>query len=161
MHLIAYVSDYIHTTANIDDVLNNIVIAARRDNADMSITGVLFYMNGRFVQILEGDKDNLNDLVQIIKDDPRHKNFKILIDRPVLKRGFNDWHMEVMHLRAGKTFSRDYIETIMHAFENMMILQSDTLAEFYKSLMEERIEKPSLIDRLKNLLCLRRKIMIV
>ena len=160
MHLIAYVSDYIHTFKDIDDVLNDIIITARRRNAEIKVTGVLFYMDGKFLQILEGEKSALDELLLDIENDTRHGNFKILIDRPLSKRGFKDWQMEPIHLKAGKEFSHHYIEAITSTFENMMILESDTLAEFYKSFLQEKRKPLSFVEKIKNFLFPRRKIMV-
>lgn len=148
MHLIAYISDYIQTSKKIDDVLNDIIITARLRNAEINVTGVLFYMEGKFLQILEGQESDLRDLLDDIQKDPRHENFQVLIDRPLGERGFNDWHMEPIQLKAGKEFSHHYIKTITSAFENMMILESDTLADFYRSFLEEsRSKKAGLVSR--------------
>lgn len=152
LNLTVYVSDAVETSDNIDDVINDITVSARLKNAEVGVTGVLFYMDGRFLQILEGKPEDVQERIDIIKDDPRHENFEILIDTQIEKRGFKDWNMEGVYLKAGKEFSRDYIRTITRSFANIMVPESDVLADFYKSLMQEKTYSLSFLERIKNFL---------
>jgi len=138
MRLIAYISTLVETSQPIDDVLNDIVKSSKRNNAELKVTGILFLMDGRFLQILEGEDEAVRGLIDKIKSDSRHTNFEVLIDTDVVMRGFDNWHMDVMHLKAGKQYSRHYIKSITSAFENMMVPKSDTLADYYTSILAEK-----------------------
>ena len=52
--------------------LEGILVHARRDNARRGITGALVYVDGVFVQVLEGEKDAVLGLMDSIRRDPRH-----------------------------------------------------------------------------------------
>jgi len=52
--------------------LEGILVHARRDNARRGITGALVYVDGVFVQVLEGAKDTVLGLMDSIRRDPRH-----------------------------------------------------------------------------------------
>lgn len=63
-------------------------------NANRQVTGALYYDNDVFCQILEGDEQTLTGLLDRIKADPRHRDFRILLDLDVPKRMFHDWSMK-------------------------------------------------------------------
>ncbi len=74
---------------DIQDILN----AARDNNASLDICGMLAYESQWFLQALEGDRDAVNELFLEIADDPRHEDIVICsyeyIEQPV----FQDWRM--------------------------------------------------------------------
>lgn len=88
MHLIVYTSKYTGLEEEIDSVLNNICLLSKRNNFKHDITGVLFYHNKRFLQIIEGNIDPLEKLMTILEHDARHKNIERLIDSSIPKRSF-------------------------------------------------------------------------
>jgi Sensors of blue-light using FAD len=65
----------------------------RRTNARHGITGMLLYKNGAFLQILEGEHEDVLNLVSTIREDPRHKRFCILLSETSEQRLFPDWSM--------------------------------------------------------------------
>ena len=105
------------TDAEIDEIL----VTARRHNTDSGITGVLFYLEGNFLQLLEGDDDALGETYERIKSDTRHRGLSKLIDETVDSRSFPDWkmgfrainasemrdHPELFHFAQGKWLVRD------------------------------------------------------
>jgi len=60
MHLVMYSSDYAGTLKDMPSDFANILKTARMENPKHGITGVLLYDNGKFLQILEGEKDKLD-----------------------------------------------------------------------------------------------------
>ena len=62
MHLKVYMSEYNGRPEDIDQVLADITAVAQQRNKKKSITGVLFYLNGQFLQILEGQKTLLYNI---------------------------------------------------------------------------------------------------
>lgn len=70
---------------------------AQRWNADHQISGVLCYCNdGHFVQLLEGEADQVHRLFEKIQQDKRHYNVQLMEDAPTLKRWFADWSMALV-----------------------------------------------------------------
>lgn len=69
-----------------------------RNNAEHEITGVLFYSAGHFVQLLEGDTDEIHRLFEKIASDTRHQNVRLLVLRPAERRDFADWNMGLLDL---------------------------------------------------------------
>jgi len=100
MHLIMYTSEYQGTLREMPEDLNNILTCARTRNPENGITGILFYDQGKFIQIIEGEKQNLHDLIERLKTDPRHTNLEILIDSPIAQRELTDWNMEAFDISS-------------------------------------------------------------
>ncbi len=73
--------------------LEEILADARAGNEKRDITGALVYVDGVFVQILEGDRDDVNRLLASIADDPRHRSLKVIYEAEVEQRGFASWRM--------------------------------------------------------------------
>jgi uncharacterized membrane protein (DUF373 family) len=65
----------------------------RENNAGRSVTGMLLYANGTFLQVLEGPDQVIDDLVDIIKKDLRHTNIQMLYRKPIERRQYSDWSM--------------------------------------------------------------------
>lgn len=137
MHVIAYTSE-IDSTENEGQVIADIVRVSKENNANTDITGVLFFHEGRFLQIIEGEEDQLHALMDTISADPRHKDVRILIDSEEPVRSFASWQMDEIHLGKGKHFDAEYLEKITKSFEKLMVPSCDMLAHFYKTLLAER-----------------------
>ena len=76
-----------------EDDLPELLAAARRANAKRHVTGMLAYINGNFLQVIEGDDDVIDGLFNKIKGDPRHKRVLLLAREPITARYFSDWSM--------------------------------------------------------------------
>jgi len=98
MHLVMYSSDYVGTLKDMPSDFADILKKARMENPKYGITGVLLYDNGKFLQILEGEKDKLDTLLKNIQKDPRHKNYDLLISAPIQSRELESWNMEAFDI---------------------------------------------------------------
>jgi Sensors of blue-light using FAD len=75
------------------DDLEALLSSSRAANDANDITGALVYVDGIFLQFLEGDKDVLADLVDRIEKDPRHSLFKVFFEAEATERTFGSWKM--------------------------------------------------------------------
>ena len=66
---------------------------SRIRNQGQSITGVLIFVDGAFLQILEGEKKDVFDLMERIQRDPRHHDIKVFYEEEVDERAFASWSM--------------------------------------------------------------------
>ena len=73
--------------------LYKILLAARSGNASLDVTGLLVFVNGVFLQILEGERDAVSTLMKKISSDPRHSSVKVLREMDVDQRTFSSWRM--------------------------------------------------------------------
>ena len=75
------------------DDLEKLLCHARRRNADEGITGALVYAEGIFLQILEGDKVRVQDLMATIRRDMRHVSVLVLREGEIPAKIFGNWKM--------------------------------------------------------------------
>jgi hypothetical protein len=66
---------------------------AREKNTRNGITGMLLHCDGSFIQVLEGPKDRVMDLLRVIRQDPRHSRLAVLFEGPIKNRSFSQWSM--------------------------------------------------------------------
>jgi len=81
------------TQAMRDDELIALLEECRIANAAHGITGSLIYLSGFFIQIVEGPKDQIEQLAHNISLDSRNTNFSVLSDEEVAERSFPSWNM--------------------------------------------------------------------
>ena len=93
------------------DALEKIIAAAKRHNPRFGITGLLVFGSGIFFQWLEGPKDNVTSLLQMISVDPRHSNVVILTQEDEIRdRLFPNWDMELVQAADIKVVLEDALE---------------------------------------------------
>ncbi len=73
--------------------LNSLLRKARKHNSKNNITGILLYIEGSFLQVLEGDAFIVDELFADITNDKRHESITLIIREPVAERSFGEWTM--------------------------------------------------------------------
>ncbi len=73
--------------------LGGLFSTARSKNKAAGITGALLVCDDWFVQVLEGDEQQVRDLFTHIEADPRHDQVAVLDAAPVVDRVFGRWAM--------------------------------------------------------------------
>ena len=91
MHRIIYLSSSV-------DYLNGkkiefLLTQSRKKNLEKEITGVLLYIEGDFLQVIEGPKIATIDLFESIKKDNRHTGIITIVNTKINKRYFPKWNM--------------------------------------------------------------------
>lgn len=76
-----------------DEGLADLLATSRRNNDAHDITGLLLFREGEFVQILEGDRYDVEEAMKRISADSRHNDIRILLEEPIHARRFADWTM--------------------------------------------------------------------
>lgn len=135
MHLIVYTSEYTGRKEDIDLVLDDIVKTSKINNLEHEITGLLFYHNQRFIQVLEGERDALEELMSIIEQDHRHKDIERILDQPIKKRGFIGWNMDSCNLSKHQDIVPEELIRIRDAYKRNLLVDSKYLVEFYKAML--------------------------
>lgn len=135
MHLIVYTSEYIGRDEDINSTLDDLVRKSQINNPEFGITGLLFYHNRRFIQVLEGDRDALEGLMSILEKDNRHKNIQRILDQPIKKRGFQDWNMDSLNLSEHQHIDPDELIRIRDAYKKHLLVDSRFLVELYKAML--------------------------
>lgn len=76
-----------------DAELGELLAQAQRGNARRGITGALVYGDGQFMQLMEGEQADLEELYAHFGHDHRHKGLFKLADRAIAERRFSEWSM--------------------------------------------------------------------
>jgi hypothetical protein len=91
------------------DDLNAILHTARDFNALDDITGLLIFNGTHFLQIIEGSDSAIDDLVDKLRRDPRHSNLEVRDERPITKRAFPGWSMELAQVKSNYFEARESV----------------------------------------------------
>ncbi len=75
------------------DVVDTILAQSLRNNPRLGITGMLCYTTDLFIQVIEGGRDEVCELLNTIVRDDRHTEVRILIYEEISERRFGNWTM--------------------------------------------------------------------
>ena len=78
--------------------LYKILVEARVNNKLSNVTGLLVFVDGRFLQVLEGDQGVVSSLLDKISNDSRHKDLKVVYKTNIEQRTFASWQMAYVSL---------------------------------------------------------------
>lgn len=110
--------------------LKQILNTSRENNSTKNLTGLLIYMDGNIIQILEGDKETVQKVFKSISLDNRHKGIIKIKDGFYEERIFPDWNM------GFKVISKQQATTIT-GYKDL---------NSFRSLTDEKIDKhPALV----------------
>lgn len=73
--------------------LGQLLTYARANNEKHNITGLLLYNESEFLQVLEGECQELRRVFEHIEADPRHGRIRLFANGPVDAPTFPDWRM--------------------------------------------------------------------
>jgi hypothetical protein len=73
--------------------LREIAHQAKTRNRQFGITGLLLYVEGDFLQVLEGPAAPVEQIFEMIESDPRNKWVTRLSTERILRRAFEEWTM--------------------------------------------------------------------
>ncbi|WP_164512244.1 BLUF domain-containing protein [Oceaniglobus ichthyenteri] len=121
----------LYVSESTGDNLHDILSVARRNNPELGMTGILITHGTTFIQLLEGPKETMPELIKFLKTDTRHKNFRILLKHQTQSPVCAGWtmkHHEIIdtdrpehraviaaHANLGPTNDPARIESLCHA----------------------------------------------
>lgn len=73
--------------------LMKLLFDARAFNRENGITGLLLHHDTRFMQLLEGERQDVHALYRKIADDARHSNLVVEMEIGAIRRSFPEWQM--------------------------------------------------------------------
>ena len=141
MHTIAYMSVYTGSDADIVEDLRNICKTAKAFNPLQEITGVLFYHKKRFLQLIEGEQDRLELLMNKIQHDDRHCQLIRVVDTPVQQRGFEDWNMDTFNLESDQRIDLEFVSSCTDLFSINKEMDGSHFIEMVKTVLKYRNSK--------------------
>jgi hypothetical protein len=95
MRRIVYASRALHDFD--DEELLALLGRARATNQQGGVTGMLVYSARSFLQLIEGEDDQVEVVWDRIRTDGRHTDLRVLLDGPVSVRQFDAWTMGFEH----------------------------------------------------------------
>ena len=140
MHLIVYTSQYTGEIDYINKVLSDISRTAKSNNIKYGITGLLFYHNNYFVQVIESERDALEELMSVLENDPRHKNIERIVDEETKKRKFSDWNMDSFNLSEEDKIDPVELKKILDAYRTVLKVDAKSLVGFFKVMIGPRAD---------------------
>jgi len=113
--------------------LEAIRAAARKHNAADGITGLLVFNGTHFLQTIEGSERAIDNLIERLRNDPRHTGFEIRDQRKIDARSFPDWPMEMLRVNASYFEARDTIadrlpETVPEAIKARLFRMTELIS---------------------------------
>ena len=115
VYQLMYVSSAAWKLAN--DELSAILDISRANNRRYGVTGLLLYLDGGFLQVLEGPKDAVTTLFRQISRDRRHIGVRTLVERHVPERLFAGWSMGFDRWTKGAPRTADVFDITRSAIE--------------------------------------------
>ncbi len=73
--------------------IQNILESCKKNNPSRNITGILLHSDKRFIQYIEGEKDDVLELYELIKNDSRHTSVNQRDFKQISERIFPSWEM--------------------------------------------------------------------
>ncbi len=81
--------------------LDEIAEASVHNNSLVGLTGVLFWFNDVFYQVIEGDDIAVDETYRRISSDPRHNNiFRLSAEQDITERLYGGWDMKLVRLET-------------------------------------------------------------
>ncbi|MBF0266397.1 MAG: BLUF domain-containing protein [Gammaproteobacteria bacterium] len=73
--------------------LPQLVESCQKQNTELGVSGILLYGTGKFLQVLEGDETEIDNIfIRILKDE-RHQNIIVIEENTIKKKDFENWSM--------------------------------------------------------------------
>jgi hypothetical protein len=114
MYYLVYSSTAAHALTK--EQLASILKSSHHNNTAKGITGMLIYAQGKFMQVLEGERNTIHELYLRIVKNPLHTNAYVLLEGPLEERNFADWSMGFKHLESEELLELTGYENIDHFF---------------------------------------------
>ena len=91
LYRLVFVSEMIDGIGTDVQSVAEILGASERNNRRDEISSAMMFYEGEAAQMAEGARGDLDRLLTRLSKDPRHRNIRILEDRPVMQRRMRDW----------------------------------------------------------------------
>ena len=110
--------------------LKEIEKVAIRNNGELQITGLLTYCDGKFMQFLEGEQADVDEIFEKIVGDGRHHSIDVIRHGNIPKRQFKDWSMkyaDVHDIKENEGYIYDKLFNIGNGAHNVLEYAQESL----------------------------------
>lgn len=108
--------------------IKQILKKSSSNNANLGITGSLYFNETFFLQILEGGRTEVSKLYTKISQDTRHKNMVIVDVSSISSRSFSDWAM--LYLNETNLNKNDILKYTSNLPMDLNKMTSENILEF-------------------------------
>ncbi len=131
MHRVIYVS---RAAENMNFAsLSQIATTAQRYNERDNLSGVLLWVEGMFLQLIEGPKENLHNTLVRIQNDSRHSGLLRLSYRPTYEVICTDWTMGCYSAKASALpFGLAHAESLSTRIQRIHATPDKQLERFFR-----------------------------
>jgi len=122
--------------------LASILQSAHDYNQSAGITGLLLFHKGTFLQLLEGDREQIENLLRKIEKDSRNQELDVIHEEESGARMFSDWSMSFVPLDPNDPVPLDSsLVNIMDPKDLMDRVsgKTDALANFFTNVLKEKV----------------------
>ena len=112
MERLLYVSKSNIKEIDVLAVVSHVVAKAAEWNIDHDLTGALIFTGTHFAQVLEGSPKDIDDVMVIITNDPRHGSVSVINRSPITERQFPHW---AMAYQGPSQFVSRHVTRLLHA----------------------------------------------
>lgn len=134
LYKLLYISRAVGEFSDAD--LQDLLAVSRRNNDRLKLTGLLVYANGQFLQVLEGDKEEVLRLYETISRDERNTDNRIVSQGPIADRMFPAWTMAFQNLdKIRMTEFGDIGKMVAKGFYSASAENLEPFVESLKSLL--------------------------
>ena len=116
-------------TSDLEDIETN----SPQWNARNDVTGFLIFNGTHFLQLLEGPEAVIDELVERVRNDPRHTGFAIRDRQKIERRSFPGWPLEVVRVKASYFEAKDAIadrlpDTVSEAIRARLLRMTELIS---------------------------------
>lgn len=76
--------------------IKEILLASKKNNPVLGVTGALCFLDGIYLQYLEGEASAVGALYKKIEVDPRHSDTRVLVHDQISQRAHPKWSMALL-----------------------------------------------------------------
>lgn len=99
-----------------------LLASSRSKNTALNISGMLLYVEGSFLQVIEGQEADIDQLFETISADPRHGNITTIIRESIARRAFADWSMGFADVQLAEIEAAEGFSTFLQDCGSVMAL---------------------------------------
>jgi hypothetical protein len=119
---------------DLDEILNQ----SRVNNKKLGITGLLLFVEDKFIQVLEGERQVVKDLYKIIQNDTRHRNVNKLIEGNIENRNYPDWSMAFKSMTGDQVKQKTGFEDILEYFKKNILSDESHISSIFMKLFFDK-----------------------
>jgi len=117
-----------------ENELENLMEKSKQNNKKIDVTGLLLTKGKTFIQCLEGEKDNVEELYSKIENDDRHDDVIELIEEEIDSRIFTDWSMGYRNIEKVHTINTDKLKEIK--LDDIKNLEQSDIYDIFRYFVE-------------------------